>query len=147
MSPVPALNEISDFQVAAVTALIVIANFLVATFAQRRRTAPHVSPTGATQAGLAGVDERIAGFEGRMTTRLERIEERQSSGEERLKGTEHDVRNIRTALQALPSKDAVHRLEVQLTELNGKVTTVDTVALATQRSVDRIVSHLLKETP
>lgn len=146
----------ADVQVALVTALVVVVVFVIASVAQGRRQIPAPAPStvaapapaleaGATKAGLSLIDDRMAGFESRITPRLSAIEEHQKMVEERQKSTEHDVRNIRTAMNALPSKDAVHRLEVQLAELHGRVVTADALALATNRSVDRILNHLLQE--
>lgn len=140
----------TDAEVALATALIVILIFIVALFAQNRRPAiSPPSPTSPSRPAPAGaavppghpmdadrLSEQITAFEGRFDGRLTAMELKQAK-------TDHDVGNIRAALAALPSKDAVHRLEVQVTKTDGRVETIEAVLTAATRSLERIEGFLM----
>ena len=130
-----------DWQVALATALVVATFFYVLSVAQRYRVvaaAPLLTEVEPMTPGMAG-------FEGRLKLRLDTIEQRQKDDQVKLARTEHDVNNIRMALSALPSKDTVHRLEVQLTKVEGSVEAIQNVGISQQRSLDRIINHLMKD--
>ena len=141
----------TDWQVALVTAVGVALFFALMMFAQRRQAlvltaavsaqapTPDVglqteglTTEGQTKAGFDGISERFEAF----GKRLEKMETSHAT-------TLHDVKNIRAALAGLPSKDAVHRLEVELTKTAGRVETVEVVVNASQRSLERIEDHLM----
>lgn len=85
---------------------------------------------------LAMVVRRQPAADGEV--RLSRVETQQTD-------MAHDIRNIRAAIGALPSKESVHRLEVEMTELKGRLAVVDASTTSTGRAVDRIESLLLSE--
>ncbi len=66
---------------------------------------------------------------------------------DRVREVEHSVAQIRTMMAALPSKDSVNKLEVQVTELKGDMKLIATTTTATGRSVERILDHLINKDP
>lgn len=62
---------------------------------------------------------------------------------DRVREVEHSVAQIRTMMNALPSKDSVNKLEVQVTELKGDMKLIASTTTATGRAVERIENHLL----
>ena len=111
----------SDFQLAMAVLGGVVIVFVLAWIGQSRR--PLV--TGAPKERMDIMDDRLSAIEGWAKT------------------TDHNVANIRTAIGALPSAQAVHKLEVDMATLAGKVEVINTVAVATGRAVDRIENHLM----
>jgi len=65
----------------------------------------------------------------------------------RVREVEHSVAQIRTMMNALPSKDSVHKLEVQVTELKGEMKLIAQTTTATGRAVERIENHLITPGP
>ena len=61
--------------------------------------------------------------------------------------TDHNLAQIRTMMDALPSIRAFHQLELKVTAVDGKADVINTVALATSRAVERIERHLMKDEP
>lgn len=57
---------------------------------------------------------------------------------------EHDrrIQSVESEMQHLPSKDEVHQLGVALTEIRGKLETVDNEMSSMSRTVNRIDEYL-----
>lgn len=66
---------------------------------------------------------------------------------DRVREVEHSVAQIRTMMNALPSKDSVNKLEVQVTELKGEMKLIASTTTATGRAVERIEDHLMNKVP
>lgn len=73
-------------------------------------------------------------------------EERLSMVEQRLGQTEHHVANMRMALGGLPTKEHLHKLELQVSELNGNLQRTAETTLSTSRAVERIETFLMNAT-
>ena len=71
------------------------------------------------------------------------IERRISAIETQVQKLDGDVMGMRETLKHLPTKDAVHRLEVQMTKLEGQVEGIAESAASTGRITERIENYLL----
>ena len=66
-----------------------------------------------------------------------------------LKQIDHDLKGVRTSMQMLPnknelpSKDLVHRMEIQMAEMKGQIAATDATVVGMSRQVERIADHLL----
>ena len=120
------MNElINDLPILIVIVLVLAMLGLVALgviIGQRR--SPSQAPT---------TDERLIGIEGRL-----------SHIESRADKSEHKLNNIQQAMQALPTADTVHRLEVQIAALSGEMKSATTNTIATARAIERVEDYLLK---
>lgn len=97
-------------------------------------------------AGIAGlVARRAAPSSQPQELQLRHIEDRLSTIEKRQDTTEHHIGNIRQMIGALPTKDVVHRMDLQLTATAGKVEQVSSEVAATGRAVERIEGYLLNK--
>ena len=76
---------------------------------------------------------------------LHHVEDRLSAVEKRMDASERHLGNIRAMIGALPSKDVVHRMDLQLTATAGKVEQVDAAVTSVGRAVDRIETYLLNQ--
>jgi hypothetical protein len=77
------------------------------------------------------------------TARLQHIDGRLGAVEKSLEDTMHDLRNVRMVVGNLPTKDAVHRIELELTGVAGSVKGLQAEVTATSRAVNRVVDLLL----
>ena len=132
----------TDVQLALSVALGLVLVFGVTAAARMRL--PSV-PDGTPIGRIDMLNERLVAIEGRLKTtdHLDMVDERLVAIEGRLKATDHHVANIRTIIGALPSKDAVQRLEVELAVVKGDIKLGNAEGLATARAVERIENHLL----
>lgn len=73
----------------------------------------------------------------------EGLERRLQEVEKSLGKAQHDINNIRFAMGGLATRDHVHSLELQLSDLKGAVNRANDTALATHRSVERMESYLI----
>ncbi len=167
----------SDFQVAMALFFALALVFALAWITQSRRPAPVVltkprervdmlderlsaiEALGRSIPRVDIIDERLSAIEGwaaqttppgplgRSIPRVDIIDKRLSDIEGWAKTTDHNVNNIRAAIGALPTRDAVHKLEVDMATVAGKVELNHALAVATSRAVERIESHLIKGTP
>ena len=131
----------TDFQLAVVVAGVIALVFGLMLFGQRRQ-AVTVPALAISAGGFTTEGQTKAGFDG-INERFEALGQRMDKMETSHADTLHDVRNIRSAIQGLPSKDAVHRLEVELTKTAGKIETVEVVVNASKHSLQRIEDHLM----
>lgn len=137
----------ADAYIALATAAVVVSIFTVALFAQSRRVAAPavVLSNEETAAGFEGVLSRLTTFETSVAAEMKAMTTEIVAIKGRQQHNDHDVNNIRTMLQALPSKDAVHRLEVELTKVAGEVESSAKSMMATQRSLERIEDFILSQ--
>lgn len=73
---------------------------------------------------------------GRVAARVDEIEGR-------IQKSEHHLANVRMAIDALPTKDTVNRIDLRVAEVNGKVEAVAQTSIANSRSLERIEHYLL----
>lgn len=116
----------SDFQLAMAVLAGIVVIFVLAWLAQGRKPRSPLT-MGQSKERIDIMDDRLSAIEGWA------------------KSTTHDMSNVRAMLQALPSKDAVHKLEVDMVTLAGKLEVINTVSVATGRAVDRIENHLMSQ--
>ena len=87
----------------------------------------------------------LAGISGRRSRRLpgDPTEARFVHVEERLDRQDHDLKNLRMAMSALPTKDTVNQLAVRIEALGGDMKAVAATTNATSRTVERIETFML----
>lgn len=90
-------------------------------------------------------DTEIAARLNEFGRRLSNVSEKVDGQEKSLIETNHSVAQLRTIVGGLPTKDEMHKLELDLREVKGSMKAVETSALATQRMVERIDLILRKE--
>lgn len=78
------------------------------------------------------------------SARLDRIDLRMSVVEKALSETQHDLSGVRMVVQNLPNKDAIHRMEIELTAATGKVGALASEVTSATRAVERVEDLLLK---
>ncbi len=129
----------TDFQTAMTLAgAIVLLAALVLIF-QPRRPAPAVSaPEVATSARPGTTPEPASADE------LAQVRNAQAATDRRLGEVEHSLAQVRTMMGALPTKDAVNKLEVKITEVAGRVDLTHQIATRSSAQLDRIEDFLLK---
>lgn len=116
------LLQRADFELAVLIAAVLVIVASLALLARRQQPAParEATTSSAVPADLAGIEQRIKAVEGRVSE------------------VEHGVNQVRTMLNALPTKDSVHNIALQVTELRGDMKVNNTTTIATSKSVERI---------
>ena len=128
----------SDFQTAMTLAgAIVLLAALVLIF-QPRRPSAGPAPAAAVSARPSPVPEPASADE------LARVRNAQAATDRRLGEVEHSLAQVRTMMGALPTKDAVNKLEVKITEVAGDVALTNQIATRSSAQLDRIEDFLLK---
>ncbi len=121
----------TDFQTAmSLAGAIVVLAALVMIFQPRRPSVPR--PIGVF-GEPASADE------------LAQVRSAQAATDRRLGEVAHDLAQVRTMMGALPSKDAVHRIELEVAELKGDIKLNNVQTLATSKGVERIENWLMEE--
>lgn len=98
-----------------------------------------VSRRNAILVPAAPVAVRVEEIEGRLEAFEEHLKEQDGT----LKRQDHELRNIRMSLASMPTKDIVHKMDIELTALGGKVASVDVTTTANGRTLERIENYLL----
>lgn len=70
---------------------------------------------------------------------LSSINTKLGSVDRRLTEVEHDLQNR-------PTRDELHRLEISVTQLDGRMSSIEKTTTATNHAVNRIEEHLLRGT-
>lgn len=121
----------ADAQIALTIAAIILSVFALGALLIRR------VPRGESRI-LS--DDRLGSFE----NRLEAVERRVGRTEELVKQTDRDVRDIRSSLQLLATKESVSDVKVKIGELSGDVKALDKTVGQTHALVGRIEGFLME---
>lgn len=114
----------TDGQIALALAGILVLTLVVAILGRRPRRI--VVEEGA--AGAAHLDRRL------------------DAVEKRLDNQDHDLKNLRSAMQGLPTKNEVHRIELTLAEMRGEMRGLSGEVKGVGRQVERIDEFLMTAT-
>ena len=113
----------SEGQLALFLAVFVLAVFAIAVLGLIARRSPRQSTSG----DHADTDRRLADVE------------------KRLDRTNHDIANIKQGMQALPTKEAVHRLELTLADFRGDMREIRTELASATRTIERVDTYLVSK--
>lgn len=116
----------TDAQVGIIVALVLGALLIIALLP--RRSTPDVA---------SRLDE--------FGRRLSVLTEHQSKQDEKIAETNHSVAQLRQIVTGLPTKDEVHKIELEVREMKGNVASIDRATAATQRMVESIDRFIRKE--
>lgn len=134
----------TDFQVAVAVLGGIMALFTLAFVVQLRRPVAIAVPAAAPGSADHRTDRESTDAIGQDVIQL-KTETKATA--DRVREVEHSVAQIRTMMAALPSKDSVNKLEVQVTELKGDMKLIAATTTATGRAVERIEDHLMSKVP
>ncbi|WP_264047515.1 hypothetical protein [Methylobacterium flocculans] len=112
----------TDPWIAVAVAAFVIVLFLAALAVPRR---PRTVRAPATDAKLDAINARLTTLEGKQTQ------------------NDHDVRNIRMAMQSVPTKDRLNEVLVQVSTISGKVDGMHDTLATNGHSLRRIEDFLI----
>lgn len=75
---------------------------------------------------------------------LHGLDTRLDATERGLLETNHNLAQVRQIISGLPTREEVHRVELKMGELGGRMETIDRVTQSTQRSVETLDRFIRK---
>lgn len=140
------MSNLFDMEVAVGLALALALVALLAVVVQRRVPVAATAAGPVLAAALAalpdGSDNAIVGA---FRKELNAVKDAQAGMAGQLREHDHHLAQVRTMLGALPSKDAVHKLEIEVSDLKGEVKAITATTSSTGRTVERIEAFLLSK--
>ena len=120
--------QVTDFEIAVLIGVGLAIVVVLVLVARRAQPAPMKQPSSssAIPADLVGIEDRIKAVETRVFE------------------VEHGVNQLRTMMNALPTKDSVHGIALQVTELKGDLKVNNSTTAATAKVVDRIEEWIMR---
>lgn len=76
--------------------------------------------------------------------KLDAIDRRLKTAEDKLATADHDLRNIRAVVGNLPTKESIHAIGEQVAESRGKIEGMQSTLHSQTRSLDRIEDFLMR---
>ena len=123
----------TDFQTAMTLAgAIVLLAALVLIFQPRRPAT--VRPAETASGGSSALPADLAAMEGKI-----------KAVEGRLSEVEHGVNQVRTMMNALPTKDSVQHIALQVAELKGDLKANNVTTAATAKGVEKMMGWMMEE--
>lgn len=124
------IGTLTDPLLAVLILAVVVVALALAIIVSRR--SPIVVPAQPVAVRVNELEDRLDVFESHLKEQDGTMERQ-----------DHDLRNIRMMLQSVPTKDAVHQIDIKVTSLDGKVATVEATSSANGRTLERIENFLL----
>ena len=124
------LLQRADFEIAVLIGVGLIITVALLSNARRLQPAPVAVATttsSAVPADLAAIEAKMKALDGRVSE------------------VEHGVNQVRTMMRALPTKDSVNSIALQVTELKGDIKLNNFQTATTAKAVERIENWLMEE--
>lgn len=125
------LLQRADFELALLIGVVLIIVVALALLARRSQPAPTAAgpatTSSAVPADLAAIEAKMKALDGRVSE------------------VEHGVNQVRTMMRALPTKDSVNSIALEVKELKGDIKLNNFQTATTAKAVERIENWLMEE--
>ncbi len=120
--------QLTDFELAVLIGVVLTIVVVLVLVARRFQPAPLRSSTtsSAVPADLVAIEQKIKAVENRVFE------------------VEHGINQVRTMLNALPTKDSVHGIALKVAELQGDLKVNNSATTATAKSIERIEEWIMR---